>query len=107
MFWKRYSVRVREASVGVVMVGGKVINIVHCEDSVWIQCIDRTYTDQTCAIYVKEAKEMKIGDALWWQGPYAFWTPKPDDGREDIQLERLGYSHSKVPDEILGKVLGI
>jgi hypothetical protein len=83
------------------MVGGEVINIVRQSQSTWIQCMDRTYSDQTCAIRVRDAKEMKIGDALWWQGNRAYWTPKPDNGQEDIVLERVGYSHSNVPDDIM------
>lgn len=86
------------------MVGGVVANIVKTEDSVWVQCIDRTYSYQTCAIRVKDAKEMKVGDRLWWHGKRAFWTPKPDDGREDVVLERVGYSHSKIPDEIMERI---
>lgn len=94
------------------MVGGTVINIVRLEDSTWVQCEERTtyynskgqrsrqFSD-TCAIRVKDAKQMKIGDKLWWQGPWAMWTPKPDDGREDIRLERVGYSHSTIPDDVL------
>ena len=60
----------------------------------------KAYHD-TCAIRVKDPKEMKIGDSLWWQGNKAMWTPKPDDGREDVVLERVGYSHSKIPDDVL------
>ncbi len=94
------------------MVGGVVINIVRLADSVWVQCEEtahyyddkgrrkKSYTDQ-CAILVKDAKEMKVGDRLWWQGSRAMWTPKPDDGREDIVLKRVGYSHSKIPDEVI------
>lgn len=87
------------------MVGGIVINIVKLDDCTWINCMDRTYSEQTCAIRVKDAKEMKVGDALWWQGSRAMWTPKPDDGREDIVLDRVGYSHSKIPDEVMAKVM--
>lgn len=98
------------------MVGGKVINIVKLDDSVWVNCMETTvYYDglgrrskeisDTCAIRVKDAREMKVGDSLWWQGSRAMWTPKPYDGREDIVLERVGYSHSKIPDEVMAKVM--
>ena len=83
------------------MVGGKVINIVKLSGGVWVQCQDTTYTQDTCAIRVKDSREMKVGDSLWWQGNRAYWTPKPDDGREDIDLERVGYSHSSIPDEVM------
>lgn len=86
------------------MVGGKVINIVRTSDGDWIQCLDTTYAQDTCAIRVRDAKEMKVGDSLWWQGSRAYWTPKPDDGREDIILERVGYSHSSIPDEIIERL---
>jgi hypothetical protein len=84
------------------MVGGKVINVVKLLDCAWIQCLDTTYSkNDTCAIRVKDAKEMKVGDRLWWQGNRAMWTPKPDDGREDIVLERVGYSHSNIPQDVM------
>lgn len=97
------------------MVGGRVINIVRLPDSVWVQCEETTrYYDargrhsreysSTCAIRVKDAKEMKVGDSLWWQGSRAMWTPKPDDGREDIVLERIGYSHSTIPEDVIEAV---
>ena len=86
------------------MVGGTVANIVRTEDGVWVQCLDQTYTDQTCAIRVKDAKEMKVGDRLWWQGRLAFWTPKPDDGREEVVLERIGYSHSGIPNDVMERM---
>lgn len=82
------------------MVGGKVINIVKTEHNTWIQCLDATYND-VCAIRVKDAKEMKVGDLLWWHGRWAYWTPNPKAESEDIPLERVGYSHSKIPNEIL------
>ena len=97
------------------MVGGKVINMVRLADCVWVQCEEttRTYDDSgrrkgqystQCAIRVRDAKEMKVGDSLWWQGNRAMWTPKPDDGREDIVLERVGCSHSKIPDEVMAQL---
>ena len=86
------------------MVGGVVINIVTTGEGVWVQCLDATYSQDTCAIRVKNADGMKVGDRLWWQGRRAYWTPKPDDGREDVVLERVGYSHSKIPDEIMEKM---
>lgn len=88
------------------MVGGVVINIVKMDESTWVECLDTTYASDTCAIRVKDAREMKVGDSLWWQGNRAMWTPKPDDGREDIILERVGYSHSTIPDDVFAKVLG-
>jgi hypothetical protein len=87
------------------MVGGKIMNIVtDGPEDKWVQCVDRTYSNDTCAIRVKTREPLKVGDSLWWQGRQAFWTPKPDEGREDIPLERIGYSHSKIPDDIIEKL---
>jgi hypothetical protein len=86
------------------MVGGVVINIVELDEGTWVQCLDTTYANDTCAIRVSDARDMKVGDRLWWQGSRAMWTPKPDDGREDIVLERIGYSHSGIPADVLEKV---
>lgn len=86
------------------MVGGEVINIVNTSEGTWVQCLDRTYAEDTCAVFVKDAKQMKIGDKLWWQGKRAFWTPVPGDGRRDIALEKLGYSNRRIPDEVMEKL---
>lgn len=97
------------------MVGGRVINVVQLPDSTWVQCEERGYyyddagrrtnshVDQ-CAIRIEKHREVKVGDSLWWQGNYAMWTPKPDDGREDVHLKRIGYSHSKIPDDVLAAI---
>ncbi|HEX5426642.1 MAG TPA: hypothetical protein VFW94_24230 [Candidatus Acidoferrales bacterium] len=83
------------------MVGGIVINIIRLPDGAWVQCLDTTYANDTCAIRVADAKEMKVGDKLWWQGRIAFWTPWPFEGKEDIRLERIGYSHSGIPHDVM------
>lgn len=83
------------------MVGGEVINIVRLSDGAWIQCLDTTYANDTCAIRVADAREMKVGDKLWWHGRMAYWTPWPFEGREDIPLERISYSHSCIPDDVI------
>lgn len=88
------------------MVGGVVINVVQVPDGTWIQCLDTTYSDDTCAIRVEKTEEVKAGDRLWWQGNRAYWTPKPDDGREDVILQRIGYSHRSIPDEVMKVVEG-
>jgi hypothetical protein len=94
------------------MVGGKIIKVVQLPDSTWVNCEEHGYYydksgkrcashyDQ-CAIRIERNTEVKVGDSLWWQGPWAMWTPKPDDGREDVRLKRLGYSHSTIPDDVI------
>ncbi len=84
-------------------VGGQVVRVVHEKDAVWVSTREivhrrgvRGLAREQVAIYVQatdEAREIKTGDSLWWQGRNAYWTPKPDDGREDVPIPRIGYSH--------------
>ena len=45
------------------------------------------------------SEPLKIGDALWWQGRVAYWTPLPERDREDVPIARIGYSWSVTADE--------
>lgn len=103
------------------MVGGIVIEVVDTKDgSTFIDCRDRTYHRDTCAIYVKtdeKSRRVQIGDALWWQGSKAFWTPAHNRLSEkeskrrghkcgvdyEIVLHRIGYSGVKLPNRPTGK----
>ncbi len=94
------------------MVGGTVIEVVDLATKVYVNCVDkprgRKKADE-CAIYVNrtaEAEKIEIGDALWWQGGFAYWTPCCNrhgdehlDERKlkcgvdyDIKIPRYGYS---------------
>lgn len=94
------------------MVGGEVIDVVRCLDRVWVNTIEPQRPNQPCAIYVErnEASErIQPGDALWWQGRYAMWTPaenrvpmgsRPDHrgGIDyDVRIPRVGYSGVSEP----------
>ena len=86
-------------------VGGKVIETMVLADRVWVNT-DEASTYQTssgewvtipsteCAIYVErtaESRAISEGDSLWWQGRWAFWTPR-NRAFEDRRLSRIGYS---------------
>ncbi len=94
------------------MVGGTVIEVVDLATKVYINCADkprgRKKADE-CAIYVKhtpESEKIQIGDAIWWQGGNAYWTPKDNRLSDevanarglsggvdyDIPIQRIGYS---------------
>lgn len=82
------------------MVGGVVKDVIPVEDGttprVWINCVDTTYADE-CAIYVvadENARLVRAGDKVWWQGRKAFWTRQgaKDQDEVDVALERFGYS---------------
>lgn len=88
------------------MVGGVVVEVVDCGDKVWINCRDRTYPKDFCAIYVEASPEARCvapGDSVWWQGRSAMWTAKGRDGKAigkpDTVLRRIGYSGVPYPVE--------
>lgn len=95
------------------MVGGTVIEVCNAEhrtDAIYVDTADkpagRTKAD-TCAIYVErtpESEKIEIGDGLWWQGEWAYWTPQKNrkPGGEcgvdfDIKIQRIGYSGVTLP----------
>jgi hypothetical protein len=82
------------------MVGGKVVEIVGCEDKIWLDCVD---VHDHGSIYVeKDAKARAIieGDTVWWQGNKAYWTPAVMEDSDkkrcgidyDIPLVKIGFS---------------
>lgn len=45
----------------------------------------------------KAARDVRVGDSLWWQGRFAYWTPKGPlsekyQGRSDIPIRRVSCS---------------
>ena len=94
------------------MVGGRVIETVTVDcDRRWINCQDRNYPKMTCAINIVRTTAgdaVAEGDQLWWQGNFAFHTPKkkhiedPDDMLRagvdyDIEIPRVGFSGVSIP----------
>lgn len=93
------------------MVGGKVLEV--CDDPidpsrVYVQVYDRPYSKiETCAIYVlknPDSQRIEIGDRVWWQERYAYWTPQ--DARTvdeygmqgiDFDIKILRFGSSGVP----------
>lgn len=95
------------------MCGGQVIEVCdHPTDKniIYVNVAYRPYYKlEECAIYVERnvnSEQIQIGDALWWQGRHAMWTPQAnrltDEESEarghkcgvdyDIQIPRIGYS---------------
>lgn len=79
------------------MVGGIIIDIVKVNQAKWwLNCVETGLGSgagkDTCAIYVNPQDEpIEVGDNLWWQGSYAYWTPD-DRARTDVKLPRIGFS---------------
>jgi hypothetical protein len=85
-------------------VGGTVVDVVkvHAEKW-WVNTFDKADSCcRTVAVYVDPNGEaIEVGDALWWQGEHAYWTPRiRPDGRVDVKLRRRGYSGVAHPDEV-------
>lgn len=77
------------------MVGGKVIETIDTGDRVWINCRGTgSERRNECAIYVERtaaSRAVSVGDSIWWQSSWAFWTPKGHPF-EDRKLIRIGCS---------------
>lgn len=96
------------------MIGGVVIETLVVDSTrVWINTQDYNHTERrflrgTCAIYVEntpESRAVSEGDLLWWQGGFAYWTPKrKQDGKTvgpiEVRLKRRGYSGVKRPEPL-------
>jgi hypothetical protein len=84
------------------MVGGIVVEVIPATRGVWVNCEDRPSRGskpQRRAIWVEHGEEVKriaVGDALWWQSSWAFWTPA-HEAREDVRINRIGYSGAVRP----------
>lgn len=85
------------------MVGGIIIDLVKVSSSKWwVNCVATGLGSgagkDTCAIYLNPSGQaIDVGDSLWWQGDYAFWTPA-DRSREDVRLLRIAFSGVRHPD---------
>lgn len=104
------------------MIGGRVIEVAEVPDRpdvLFIDVADRPYSAvETCAIYVErnaQSLQIEVGDAVWWHGRLAMWTPQSnigyhlhDDAQQgvdfDIKIPRIGYSGVQHPSRCLGAV---
>jgi len=72
------------------MIGGTVVETIIVDDKVWINCKESPKRSTTCAIYVDktpEACSVSEYDMVWWQGGYAFWTPRDQEGNNIGEIE--------------------
>ena len=72
-------------------VGGKVIEVKPEGDKTRVWVMDASSNDEA-AIYIKNESEMpSCGDSVWWQGRFAYWTPK-DERFVEREMQRIGFS---------------
>lgn len=102
-------------------VGGKVVEVIDCGDSVWVntreqvwdadlgamrfrRCVAMGCHCSDCAIYVERTDKslcIEPGDSLWWQSGWAMWTPRGGSrfgGHADIRIEKVSGSGVCRPD---------
>ena len=79
--------------------GGTVIETIILPDKVWINTKEKPEYRSDCAIYVEntpEARCVSEGDSVWWQGAFAYWTAKNQQGHRvgsvEVKLKRRGFS---------------
>jgi len=97
------------------MVGGIVVEV--CDmpreegepDRLYVDVVERPYPHakklESLAIAVvknEHSLQIEVGDALWWQGDNAYWTPQPNRRTDqaklkcgvdyDIPIRRTSYS---------------
>lgn len=86
------------------MHGGIVIEVCkHPTDRhiLYVNCIDAMFNRQAeSAIYIENnanSDNIQIGDLMWWQGNYAYWTPQANrckrEGKGvqyDIEIPQIG-----------------
>jgi hypothetical protein len=81
------------------MIGGTVESVTPDGERIKIVVTETTYERADyCAIRVKpsaDARAVKPGEGLWWQGGFAYWTPA-NRSRRDVALERVGYSFDPI-----------
>lgn len=78
------------------MVGGIVVGISRNEGGPTRLNVEGTRGEEGQRLLVKvyEADDpIRLGDKVWWQSGWVFWTPQPYDGREDLRLVRASFSY--------------
>lgn len=72
------------------MIGGKVIEV--CEipyrlDVLFVNVADRPYSKiETCGVLVEKnikSLQIEIGDSLWWQCGFCYWTPQNSERKKE------------------------
>jgi len=83
------------------MVGGRVIEVCEFKDKIFVDTRDK---NNTCGVFMEKnsnSLQIQIGDSVWWQCGYCYWTPQ-DSLRDqqsinfDIPILKIGYSGSNL-----------
>lgn len=100
------------------MIGETVTETVADGDKLWIKVSDDKLNDSCSTNVVNngDAKKIKPGDCVWWQGKFVMWTPYENRGEirrlrgfkgpqkagvdYDIQIPRVGFSGVARPNSV-------
>lgn len=81
------------------MVGGRVIEVcdIPGRTELWVDTADFQQgrkKPETCSVLVErneDSEKIQIGDKLWWQGGFCYWTPQ-DESRVEVKIKKVGGS---------------
>jgi hypothetical protein len=86
------------------MVGGTVIESIETTAHgsgrrvrrLW--CVEGGRSSDECAVYAdpEEARKVRTGDKIWWQGRSIYWTDQ-DGCFEDKEIAKIGFSFDPRP----------
>lgn len=73
------------------MVGGKVVHKVEFRD--WVSVTVRgtgteSHSYRSFEMVGEHSWDVALGDTLWEQGRYLYWTPADGSGRVDVKISR-------------------
>lgn len=82
------------------MIGGRVVETIILDDRVWVNITDYRDESAICLERTSAARTISPGDALWWNGVEAYWTPYETEdlhcerrvGPKDVPIPRVGFS---------------
>jgi len=78
------------------MVGGRIVSIREESDRLCIIVAKKVYSrHESMGIDIaKTEHKVELGDQLWWQGEFCYWTPDGQKEPYDIPIRRKSYSYS-------------
>ncbi len=77
------------------MVGGFVVAMRHEFDRICVTVADKPYgRHEFMGVDIAlNDRPIKLGDSLWWQGGFCYWTPRGENPAWDVPIAKIGYSY--------------
>jgi 2'-5' RNA ligase len=77
-------------------VGGTVVEVDLVTTEYCWTLVKSLSGDTVSVTFNPQRRDVRLGDGLWWQGKYCYWTPY-DGHVVDVPLPKLGYSETPRP----------